>query len=140
MLNFDSVTLLEKVEVIEAAWLEVSKADSLKSKMHPPKLFSSLQVFIYLFIYFYVFHGYLQVVNLSLFRQPAFALTDPALQSMGKIKEMRVKWNTLKYSRKYKKVVLGLRVIAAVVADPNDGMAAVISSEVRVLLSAALCG
>lgn len=62
MLNFDSVTLLEKVEVIEAAWLGVSKADSLKSKMHPPKLFSSLQVFIYLFIYFYVFHGYLQVV------------------------------------------------------------------------------
>lgn len=62
MLNFDSVTLLEKVEVIEAAWLEVSKADSLKSKMHPPKLFSSLQVFIYLFIYFYVFYGYLQVV------------------------------------------------------------------------------
>lgn len=53
MLNFDSVTLLEKVEVIEATWLEVSKADSLKSKMHPPKLFSSLQVFVYLFIFMF---------------------------------------------------------------------------------------
>lgn len=53
MLNFDSVTPLEKVEVIEAAWLEVSKADSLKSKMHPPKLFSSLQVFVYLFIFMF---------------------------------------------------------------------------------------